>query len=175
MAIVQKTFVQKAFTLVEVLVAIAILGILSTIILVNASGSRVTQDLEAGTRETVSFFRGVQNRALTGEQVGVGTIPCRFGVAWSGSAYSVVYYSKNGAGVCGSPVTIQSYTLRNGVVFASPGDIYFTLPHAEVFETASGSPIGASKTVTLSKGGASYSICIYKEGLINQVVGSTCP
>lgn len=163
----------RAFTLIEVLVAISILGILSTIILVNASGTRVTQDLEAGTREMVSFFRGVQNRALTGEQVGANTIPCRFEVTWDGASYSVIYHSKDNNGACVNTATIQSYTLRNGVVFSSPGNVRFTLPHADVFDTAG--PVAVSKAVTLSKAGATYSVCIYKEGLINQIIGNTCP
>lgn len=162
----------RAFTLIEVLVAISILGILSTIILVNASGTRVTQDLEAGTREMVSFFRGVQNRALTGEQIGTD-IPCAFGVTWDGGSYSVIYHSKNGVGACVNTTTVQSYTLRNGLVFANPGNVRFALPHADVYDTAG--PVDPSKVVTLSKAGTSYSVCIYKEGLINQVTGSTCP
>ncbi len=173
MSIAQKISAQKAFTLIEVLVSVAILGILSTIILVNASGSRVTQDLEAGAREMVSFFRGVQNRALTGEQVGANTIPCRFEVTWDGASYSVIYHSKDNNGACVNTATIQSYTLRNGVVFSSPGNVRFTLPHADVFDTAG--PVAVSKAVTLSKAGATYSVCIYKEGLINQIIGNTCP
>lgn len=174
MSISQKNHSQKAFTLIEVLVAVAILGILSTVILVNANSSRVTQDLEASTREMVGFFRGVQNRALTGEQAGAG-IPCRFGVAWNGASYSVVYYSKVATGApCGNPVTIQTHTLRNGIVFSTPGDMYFSLPHADGYET-SGAAIDPSKVVTLSKAGITYSVCIYKEGLINQIIGNTCP
>ncbi len=174
MSIAQRIHLQKGFTLVEILVATSILGILSTIILVNASGSRVTQDLETGAREMVGFFRGVQNRALTGEQEGAG-IPCAFGVTWSGASYSVIYYSKNGVGACANTTTLQSHTLRNGVVFASPGDVRFTLPHADVYDSAGPITTNNTKVVTLSKAGTTYSVCIYKEGLINQIIGNTCP
>lgn len=158
-----------AFTLIEVLVVLAILSIMSSVLLFDYSSGRVTQELEGTAREVASAFREAQNYALTGYQGVASTNPCRFVVAWSGSAYTTTYWYKDGSGACTLSTVLRSYTLGSGVVFSGTGNFYFTLPHASV------SFAGASLPVALSKAGSNYVVCTYQSGLINHFSGTTCP
>lgn len=163
------TIFLPAFTLIEILVILAIVGILSTIMLVDFGSSRVTQELEGSAREVAGAFREAQNYALTGYQGVTGSDPCRFDVTWGASAYTTVYWYKDGAGDCTQSSLLRSYTLRNGIVFSGVGTYHFTLPHAAV------SFGGASLPVTLTKAGVAYTVCTYANGLINHYAGASCP
>lgn len=159
----------KAFTLIEIMIVLTILGILSSMLLADFSGSRVNQELEGAAREVAGAFREAQNYALTGYQGVANTDPCRFDVSWGGSTYTITYLYKDGAGVCGTPTVIRSYTLRSGAVFSGAGSYNFTLPHAVM------SFGGVSLPVIVTKASHSYVVCSYSSGLINHYIGASCP
>lgn len=165
----KNTTAVPAFTLIEVLITVTLLGILSTVMLVSFGSGRINQELEGAAREVAGAFREAQNYALTGHQGVSGTDPCRFTVSWGGTSYSTTYFYKDGSGNCTQFSVIRSYVLRNGVVFGSSGSYYFTLPHATV------SFVGANLPVSVTKAGVSYVVCSYASGLINHYTGSSCP
>ncbi len=165
----KNTITQAAFTLIEVLVVLAILSVMSSVMLFDYSTGRVTQELEGTAREVASAFREAQNYALTGYQGVAGTNPCRFVVSWGTTSYTTTYWYKDGSGACTQSAILGSYTLGSGTAFAGTGNFYFTLPHAAVsFATA-------SQPVVVSKAGTSYVVCTYQSGLINHFSGTTCP
>ncbi len=164
-----KNTTKKAFTLIELLIVIAILSTLSTIMLVDFGGSRTNQELDEAAREVASAFREAQNYALTGYQGVSNTIPCRYDVSWANTAYLLTYFYKNGAGVCNQSAVVRTYTLRKGIAFTGAGNFSFSPPHAVVSFAA------VSVPVTVSKAGISYTVCTYNSGLINHTAGNACP
>jgi len=154
-----------AYTLIEMLVVLAIIGITSTILLVDWSGNRTIQYLDSSGGEVQAIVRSAQNYALTGVQGVAATQPCSFRIQWSGSSYQIMYYYKNG-GACGQLSTLSSYTLANGVTFDSAGSFDFTVPYATV---------SGSQTIPLVKLGVNHVVCVYTSGRINHVTGPTCP
>lgn len=61
-------FLAKGFTLVELLVVVAIISVISSLILVNWNNFREIRILDAAGQETVSQLREVRSRAINGEK-----------------------------------------------------------------------------------------------------------
>ena len=157
-----------AFTLIELLVVVAIIGITSSIVLVEWSSGRIEKQLESSAREVEAVVREAQNFSLTGYQAvaGAGNEPCAFKVTWGGSVYSLTYFYGSGTD-CDQSLVLQSHTLQNGVTFSGGANFDFQLPH--------GSFVGATKVITLTKSGSTHTVCVYANGLINNISGAACP
>jgi prepilin-type N-terminal cleavage/methylation domain-containing protein len=67
---------KKAFTLTEVLVVIFIVGLLSTILVVNWRNNEKAYLVQRTAQEIAQNFRTVQDMALAGKIFGSGTGPC---------------------------------------------------------------------------------------------------
>jgi len=145
----------KAYTLLEVLVVMAIIGITSSILLVDFSSGRAAEEVENVSREVLAVFRETQNNALSGYQVVEDTRPCRFQISWSEAAYTVTYWYRDGAGDCTQSSVMGSYALRNGVRFSAADNFSFDLPRAGVSFSES------SKGAVLAKNDATYVVCTY--------------
>lgn len=156
----------RAFTLLELLIVVAILGIISSILLVDSSGYRTTQHLDSAGREVEAVIRGAQNAALAGVQVAAADKPCGFRVTWGGSAYSVTYRYKDGAGACNQSSVFSTHALANGVSFSNAGNFEFVLPYGAVT---------ANQTILLSKLAVFQAVCTYMDGRIITRSGNTCP
>jgi prepilin-type N-terminal cleavage/methylation domain-containing protein len=157
----------RAFTMIELLIVVAILGITASVVFTNSSGSRTTQYLDNAGREVEAVIHQAQNAALTGVQLTSGDRPCGYRVTWAaGSAYSVMYRYKNGSGVCNQSSTLSTHTLQNGVVFDNDGTVEFTLPHGTV---------AAPATIRLARQGVFQMVCVSAAGRIVTVSGSVCP
>lgn len=157
------------FTLIEVLIAMAIMGIMAGIIAVSLGNGRIERELEANAREFTGVVREAQNYALTGKQAIVGTDPCRFRISWSGSSYTLTYWFKDTGEVCNQNSVMATYTLKNGVVFSNADAFYFTLPHATLDFAA------VSKEVILNKQSINHVVCVYATGRISDQLGIICP
>lgn len=160
----------QAFTLIEVMVVVAIIGITTSIMLLSFSNAQIKRQLETNAREFVGALREAQNYALTGKQAVVGTKPCAFDVSWDDSAgvstYVLKYrYRDNVTSVCDQTFTMASHVLKNGVVFSSSGTYSFDLPHANItYNGASFS--GIQTSIDLRKQSFDHYVCVYSSGNI---------
>lgn len=165
--------VSAGFTLVELAVVIAIIGILVTLTSVSFGTQNTKKALEVNAREISSVFREAQNYALTGKQLNSSNTTCAYSVTWvaSTSTYSLNAIPKNGATCNGTPTIIVTYLLKQGVTFTGSGSVSFSLPW--------GTSSGAVK-VLLSRLGdvATYyhTVCLNASGtVVDQVGNITCP
>lgn len=158
----------RAFTLIEVVVVMAIISIMTGVIMVSFGSGRTQKELETNAREFASVVREAQNYALTGREAIADTTPCSFGIAWSGGNYNVSYVYKTG-GACTQSSIVGSYSLKNGVTFDNAGSFNFSLPHASL-SFASG-----SRPAVLTKQSLSHVVCTYAEGRVLDQPGSACP
>lgn len=154
------------FTLTELLIVIAIIGITTTVILSDWSGNRTAQFLDNSAREVEAVVREAQNAALTGVQMSATDRPCGFRVTWGGSDYDITYRYKDAGGTCNQSSVLATHTLANGVVFDSASNFEFTLPYGMA---------SANQSIVLTKLASFRSICVYTSGRILNVTGSTCP
>ncbi|MCW1888555.1 MAG: type II secretion system GspH family protein [Candidatus Moranbacteria bacterium] len=164
---------RTGFTLIEILVVVAIISIMAGVILANVNSGRNEEAVDAATRTLVNTVRELQQYALTGKQFSNNTDPCLYQIAWTNGAstYTTTYYYKDAGGSCSQSLGIATFTLPGGVLFSGTGSFGFTLPYGKPnFGTAS-----VALPVTKA-GSVSGVVCAYKDGLIkNTVGGSTCP
>ena len=165
----------KAFTLLEVLIAMAIVSTLSAVILANYTGSRTAKDMENNGLEVASALRLAQNYALTGYQYIADTGPCRSYFVWNGSAYVLGYGYKDGSGNCTQLAFGAPLSLKGGAVFSGNADaIYFSVPHGDLHDLAD-ARITTHKAIVFTKDGVSHVVCVYDGGLVRNLPGNTCP
>lgn len=147
---------KSGFTLIELILATAIIGILSSVTIVSLQSGKVKKDLEASAREVSAAVREAQNRALTGK---VASSTCK-------SYYFSYTGSSNNYSIGGSGCPQIQYKLKNGVTFASGGNFSFSIP----FGVLSSGKI----SIQLSKDSQSYYVCIGQSGSVTEQKNS-CP
>ncbi len=157
---------KRAFTLIEILIVTAIIGITASVFLFDWSGNRTMQYLDNGAQGVEAVVREAQNAALSGVQVSATDRPCGYRVAWAGSNYTVTYRYKDAGGGCNQSSQLSTHSLSNGVVFSGSGNFDFSLPYGTV---------SANQTIVLTKQSVSHVVCVYTSGKVATVSGSTCP
>jgi prepilin-type N-terminal cleavage/methylation domain-containing protein len=169
---------KQGFSLMELIIVIAIMGIMMSIGLYSLTGSRSQTQLETEAQKVISVIREAQNNALTGKTPQTGTYPCAFGVDLApggrGGEYVMKYYFKNAiTGVCGaypsypSSVDIASYDLLSGVTIDSE-IVVFSVPFGVVVS-------GSQQPISLSKEGVDdFNFCVCSSGKIEEGVCGGC-
>lgn len=172
---------QAGFSFIELMIVVAIIGIMSTVGIVSLVASRNQKQVETEARKVIALIRQAQNNAITGKAIGSGNYPCSFevGLAPGGDSgkYSVTYkYKTSLTQDCANPVDVTnnlygSYALTGGVQFSSPSSsINFSVP----FGTAAQTP-ASPQAITLSKsGGYAFSFCVCVSGKIVDRVTTDC-
>lgn len=166
----------SGFTLVELVVSMAILSIMAAITIVSLSGTKTKQEVEGAARELAAAIREAQNYALTGRSI-TGGLPCQFritAVALSGS-YTLQQTDSTG---CGTVAGSVSYTLPNSVQFSSGTGVWFDVPRGEPRNSA-GTEIGTSGVThvdfSFAKNGSTAHVCVYPLGRIEEKpIGVNC-
>lgn len=171
---------KNGFTLIEVLVVMAIIGIMSAVVFASLSAGKEKKIVEGEARKVASAIREVQNYALTGKQI-IGQVPCKFGVVQfttGDNQISVSESHRTGASCslgASAPTFIpgMTITLSNGVTFANDlnFEFYFVVPRGELDPNGNTTPIN----IQLNKGSTTYSVCVYSGGQVKDVSGAACP
>lgn len=160
--------VVTGFTLIEMVIVLAIVGILTSMLAVSFGNGRTQREVETNAREFASVLKEAQNYALTGKQVGSG-VTCQFSMTWSGSTYSLQAIARSGSSCAGGATSIATYSLKQGVSFQGSGSVSFALPWA----TIGG---GTGQIATFGKAGIYHSVCLNTNGVIMDQAGSgACP
>lgn len=158
----------RGFTLIEVMIVIAIIGITSALVFVSLSTGKTGRLLERSSREVMAALREAQNYAVSGRSTAINENNTSFGMQIvSATAYNVI--SSSG--------TVSSYSLKEGVTFTSGATtLGFLVPRGEVTVAGVALAAGASYRISLSKSGSMMYICLYQSGRIVENGGNaTCP
>ena len=152
-----KNFYQKGMSLIEILVVVAIIGILIAIVLPQFSKSRENQILKNTLGDVVSSIHNAQTQSLASinsSEYGVHFQADKI-VIFKGKVYSAVAADNKTINII-SPATISNVTLTG--VSATSGDIYF--------ERLSGVSNKAG-TVTISISSSTKIITISATGIVS--------
>jgi prepilin-type N-terminal cleavage/methylation domain-containing protein len=156
----------RGFTFIELMVVIAIIGIMAAISLVPMINSRNQKMVDAEGRKVAAAVREMQNDALAGK----GATGCN---------YTFTYTNASNSYKLGGCVTVN-YTLASGVTFSNATNTSFSI-------SASMAPWGTLTLVnppappwpvaiTLKKGTATNYVCVYSSGnVVENGANSTCP
>jgi prepilin-type N-terminal cleavage/methylation domain-containing protein len=182
----------RGFTLVELMVVMAMTAIMISVTIVSLSGSRDRKVVEGEARKFAAVVREAQNYALTGKQFYVDHdsnpltplesrgVTCSVGIGDIGAtegAYVVTYTYRGLTDCATTPVVgdpdVATNILSNGVRFSSTTSAFnFSVPRGET-------GLGSTLRIELSKGTDPnkkiYSVCIYPTGRVEDVSGASCP
>ena len=152
----------SGFSLIELLIVIAIVGVMTSVFLVSFISSRDARAVRSIAREVSAAVRMAQSYALAGRYTDEQKIPCRFIFTPRGNRYDVryVYHRPRQSCSLANMEVILTKSIRNGVRVTG-GEVAFTVPHAAL----SG---GGSATITISRGDAQQRICINAVGRITE-------
>lgn len=139
---------QKGYSLVELMLVIALIGIMVVIGFVSLVSARNKNAVEVAAREVAAVAREAQNYALSGKDLWTSTQNNCGGYTfgWNAATYSI------------SGCTNKIYTLKNGVTFGGPNFVTFDIPFSHV----------SNASITLQKGAYSYYVCIHESGIVSE-------
>ena len=142
---------KKGLSLLEVIIVVAIIGIMSSISIVSFSKAKLRSSVETAAEKAIAVIREAQNYALTGKEV--STLCHTYSVNFTPSTGS--FLLTNG-GLCSLN---KNYVLEDGVVFSSVGVVSFTAPHADT---------SGLSVIRVQKGGYFCDINVNSIGLITK-------
>lgn len=146
---------EKGFTLIELIISIAIVGILSIIIIVSSKSIRSNASLKSAQADISARIKKTQDYALKTKGQ-AETIVCGYGFRFinSNRSYEIFYNQLNGAYPnCEKQNQVSSFRLyrvdsqqasefdlpADVTLISTPIEIFFTLPHANMYGDAGNS------------------------------------
>jgi type II secretion system protein H len=142
----------KGVTFLELMVVIAIIGIMTAVALVSLQPAKDDARLKAAQGEVAASIRLAQSYALQGKAQ-AGAKPCGYGFRFDPTdsnkqKYEIFYKVANTGKDCSDPNytsfnTVEGYSLKNGVFLNAPvfanTEIYYAIPFGTMYGS-NGSP-----------------------------------
>src|SRR3989339_140628 len=133
---------RKGFTLIEILVIVAIVGIFSGFLVINFSAGNKIRDVKNAALLVVDGIKRMQTMALAGEVID-GKVPLAYQASFSSglSKFNLDYYISISESEPSSTATIETVELTNAKIElnVSPVNVIFYPPRANM-EFRSGAP-----------------------------------
>ncbi|NTV40937.1 MAG: type II secretion system protein [Candidatus Moranbacteria bacterium] len=158
---------KKGFTLIELVIVVAIVTIMTGVSLTNVSRNKEAKEVEIAASQVASALRSLQNDAVNGKVL-TGSSVCRstLNLVNGEKKYGTSYFScSSGAQVGAENIFYLSSKKENGIVTSSAASFSFTAPRGDV---------SSSGFVRLTAGANTYYVCVESSGNIYTQKAS-CP
>ena len=161
-----KTTKLTGFTLLEMIITVAIIGILASITVISFTSSRNEVRVKAAQAEVAASIKLAHSYALQGRADG-GTTPSYYGIRFfSSTNYALCGCSNSTCSDCAYASAEEKYSLQNGVVLHSPSLanawVTFSIPNGRV-QTGSG-----MFTIRSSDGSQTKGISVNSNGYVTE-------
>ncbi len=180
---------KKGFSLLEMIIIVAIIVIMTMVMFVISFKDRSTKELEAVGREVAAAIREAQNNALTGRQRGNDQLPCSFAfqITDGGGGYSIRGTQRPSDDVCPDDEEISFYNniflqenlSENDTHIAgtdsngnASSHVIFTVPYGKYYDSGTGATTPSTGTdFVITKDGEEkkFHVCVYSTGLIEEL------
>lgn len=169
----------RGFTLVELMISTAIIGLLSSVVLVALHRSQIAKEAEGDVRTVAAALREAQNYALTGRGIlQTAGKPCMFRVRAEADSGTILIEQANvGIGdVCDGGFTVgEEIPLSRNGRFAARSVVSFPVPRAEPLTEGGSELIGSFVDFAVANRGKVAHACVYPLGRIEErLVGESC-
>ena len=152
----------SAFTLIEVLVVVGIMGILTALTIPKFSQFSSTRLLDRNARNLEIDINSLKVKAISGASQSSHNARWGIKINCNSSSYELGYSLDDGSGSYGAGVFVSTKNLSDGITFSSGcGQFFFERLTGKI---ADGSD---SKTIIISKGSDTRTINVYKNGKID--------
>ncbi|OGZ34103.1 MAG: hypothetical protein A3I88_03230 [Candidatus Portnoybacteria bacterium RIFCSPLOWO2_12_FULL_39_9] len=154
----------KGFTLIELVVVIAIMALLSGFVLANYRQGQSRYDLETAAQIFIANLRRAQNLAMVGLEQN-GASPFGYGIYTPDSNSYLIFYNQTGDNdYQPASIDLEVISLPSRVFISPIGrSIFFTPPDPTTYINGENS---GSQSFTLTKDGEIRSVTIYSSGRI---------
>ena len=159
-----------AFTLIELLIVIAIIGILAAISIPSFSTFTTSQRLSQAAKQVKNDLRSAQNRAINGVKDSAGRKV--WGISFDGSNSYVVFACSSldrttSPCTCASRTTFTTKSLATGFSISN-GLFIFDEINGDVCGASGALGVGASGSVIITLSGSSRTITVSAGGKIEE-------
>ena len=157
--------IKKGFSIIEVLVAMALIMIMTGVLLVSQSGNKAQKDAENAARQVAAQLRGLQSEALSGKQIGDSYV-CFFTFTANANEaeYSIGYKDCPDGAKSLDSQTIKLNSGKGNTKFDDSGaTVSFSVPHGAV---------AGSSQITLKSDNKSAYVCVCSSGNIFDTKGN---
>ena len=137
-----KYFNNKSFTLVEMIVVLAITAFIAALLIANMRSGGESMDLTSEAQKLGGVIRQAQNMALTGQQINLSRPAYGYGVYVDSASYKLFINDYEGVSYVyddGNDIIIQSFSFPDNIEMTIPASafsIIFTPPLGEVHASA---------------------------------------
>ena len=164
----------SGFTMVEVIVTAAIIGIMAAVSLTSFATLKERRTVEVSARKVAAAIREAQNFALAGRNIrSAGDIPCQFRFRADGNT---IYVEQSNTGPnCGASADFSgdAMVMEYGVTVSGASAVRFQVPRAEPFVGADDELLPGESPLdfSVSKGSTTTHVCVYPLGRIEERPG----
>ena len=153
---------QKGFTLIELMVMIAVVGIMTTVGFVSLKSGQNKNKLKSAQAEITAMIKLAQSYALQGKKDNNDAVPKYYGVKFSADGKSYVFCSSSNATDYGCNNSIETHPFSGGINLSVGQNslIWFDIPNGNCKLSSAGSLLltlkldSNEKTITVSPGGS---------------------
>jgi prepilin-type N-terminal cleavage/methylation domain-containing protein len=129
-----KRWVRRGFSMLELLIVLAIMVLMTGVVFVNRNSSKAAADVEMVARQVAAQIRALQNESLSGKQIGTNYVSRYYlGITNGTSTYTVSYKDSAGIDIVGGSQTVNLSKKRVSFSWAAGGpSLYFVAPHGQI-------------------------------------------
>ena len=172
---------QNGYSLIELIIALAIMGILATMVMANFRAGEKQRNTQLGADAIMTALRTAQNYSQSGKKTSNTNTSCQTAQYYYVDFNSSTQYSLNALNNCSTTDTIQVYTLpRNirfrsatvdGVSAAADLKVLYTPPFAKTTASRDSGPASAYSQIliTIESSDAKYSKTVTANGISGSI------